>query len=356
MKFNCLLFFFILAFVNLSAQTTYNFTGNGNWSVPSNWSSNTIPPNRLPSGSTIIINPQPGDSCVLNVVHKNLPGSNFVIASAAKFIVPGGIGVYSDSTDLVTKVKKILHPIDSVGLLCFGCPIIITQKSDYYIYDSLNRIKIRKSILTTFSNNPITIDTVSELNYIYEGNDSKIISYTSSTGNTQLFYYDALNRLIKDSAQNPLNVLGKIVRTYSYNLDTIFQTQTVIQTNGIELLKDTMITVGNNITFERLKYTNPPLTVTINNNFTFSPYRNPYSYVNNFPIFGSDYRTTSLLFTYNMNYSDRSTYNQAYQNNHKINNYPNYLNQFTIGLDAYGRVISSSNNYTGNKVTTFEYY
>ena len=57
-----------------------------------------------------------------------------------------------------------------------------------------------------------------------------------------------------------------------------------------------------------------------------------------------------------MRYADRSTYNQVHRNDLQFRNNPIYNSQFTIGLDAYGRVITSSNTYTGNRATTFEYY
>jgi hypothetical protein len=283
-----------------------------------------------------------------------LPGSNFIIASGAKFIIPGGIGGYSDSVDLVTKLKKVLYPIDSATPLCEECQPIVTQLTDDYIYDSLNRLKTRKFIKTTLSNTPITLDTVAIYHYFYDSNN-RISNYTYGSNN-QLLYYDSLNRLVKDSAQNPSNSAGMIVRIYSYNQDTIFQTQNIINPIGFETLKDTMIKIGDNITFERIKYTSPSSSVSMLNNFTFTAYRNPYSYVNNFSLLGSDYRSTSLLFIYNMNYSDRSTYNQVHRNDLKFRNSPIYNSQFTIGLDAYGRVTSSSNTYTGNRITTFQYY
>ncbi len=349
-----ILFIFIAS--NASAQTTYNFTGNGKWSTPSNWSNNTVPPSVLPSGSTIIISPSPGDSCVLNLVHRNLPGSNFIITNGARFIVPGGIGYYNDSINAITKLKKVFYPRDTVATLCLECPVNIAQQSEYYIYDSMNRLKTKKTISTIFSNNPIIIDTIGEINYNYFGNSNTIVSYTSTNGNTQLLYYDTLNKLIKDSAQNPLNVTGKIVRTYRYNADTIFQIQSVVNTNGLETLIDTMIMQGNNITFERSRYSNQSFIVRDFRQFTFSPYRNPYSYVNNFSILGSEYRKTTFLFSYNWENSERVTYNQVFSANLNQYNNPNPNAIFTIGIDNYGRVVSSSNTYTGNKATTFEYY
>jgi hypothetical protein len=45
----------------LNAQTTYTFTGSGNWNVAANWDANGIPPNPLPSGDEIIIQGTPSN-------------------------------------------------------------------------------------------------------------------------------------------------------------------------------------------------------------------------------------------------------------------------------------------------------
>lgn len=73
------------------SQTTYTFTGNGNWSVATNWSNNTIPPNPLPDGSIIYITPSPGDSCVLDVSQTISPGANLIIGAGANFVLSGGV-------------------------------------------------------------------------------------------------------------------------------------------------------------------------------------------------------------------------------------------------------------------------
>ncbi len=46
---------------------SYVFTGNGYWTIESNWLGNLIPPAVLPSGKTITINPAEGGECILNI-------------------------------------------------------------------------------------------------------------------------------------------------------------------------------------------------------------------------------------------------------------------------------------------------
>jgi glucose/arabinose dehydrogenase len=45
----------------------YTFTGNGNWTDPTNWSNNTVPPSNSLTGSIIAIRPVVGGQCIVNV-------------------------------------------------------------------------------------------------------------------------------------------------------------------------------------------------------------------------------------------------------------------------------------------------
>ena len=49
------------------APATYRFTGNGAWSLESNWQDNRIPPAGLPAGQQIIIDPESGGECLLDI-------------------------------------------------------------------------------------------------------------------------------------------------------------------------------------------------------------------------------------------------------------------------------------------------
>ncbi|MES2430092.1 MAG: alpha-amylase family glycosyl hydrolase [Bacteroidota bacterium] len=68
--------------VYLNQQPKYIFTGNGNWTTATNWTNNVVPPNPLPYGSEIIINPtNNADECILNL------GVQQVISQGAKITV-----------------------------------------------------------------------------------------------------------------------------------------------------------------------------------------------------------------------------------------------------------------------------
>jgi hypothetical protein len=70
-----------------AVAVTYTFTGNGNWDQPVNWSNGTIPPAHLPSGSSIVINPEGDGQCILNVSQVISPGGKLTISQGKKFVV-----------------------------------------------------------------------------------------------------------------------------------------------------------------------------------------------------------------------------------------------------------------------------
>ncbi|MBL0357948.1 MAG: carboxylesterase family protein [Chitinophagaceae bacterium] len=63
---------------------TFTFNGNGNWNVPANWLNNRVPVSPVSAAVHIIISPQTGGSCILNVP--------VTISSTAQLtVVPGAI-------------------------------------------------------------------------------------------------------------------------------------------------------------------------------------------------------------------------------------------------------------------------
>ena len=64
-----------------ACTVTYVFTGNGYWTEASNWQAGAIPPAVLPGGQTIIVNPQSGGECILNVSQTISAGATFVLQS-----------------------------------------------------------------------------------------------------------------------------------------------------------------------------------------------------------------------------------------------------------------------------------
>jgi hypothetical protein len=90
----------------LKAQTiTYNFTGNGDWSIAANWSNNTIPPAVLPAGSQININPSAGGQCILNTVETIAPGASFIVGQNASLRVTGNL-ILQPATPLPGTIDK----------------------------------------------------------------------------------------------------------------------------------------------------------------------------------------------------------------------------------------------------------
>lgn len=81
----------LVNFFTIAFSQVYTFTGNGDWSIAGNWANQTIPPASLPSGSTIVISPKAGDSCVLNTLQVILPGGIITVSPGAKFIVHGSV-------------------------------------------------------------------------------------------------------------------------------------------------------------------------------------------------------------------------------------------------------------------------
>jgi len=96
------------------SQTTYTFNGNGNWTVPSNWSNNTIPPSPLLTGSTIYISPAVGGSCILNITQIISTGANLIVATGANFIIPGNIIMNADPTIIICNQDWMTKNLETV--------------------------------------------------------------------------------------------------------------------------------------------------------------------------------------------------------------------------------------------------
>lgn len=71
---------------------TYIFTGTGDWNVPANWAGNTVPPNPLPAGNEIIIDPSAGD-CILNISQTISPGAKLRVSKNKNLLLPGNLTV-----------------------------------------------------------------------------------------------------------------------------------------------------------------------------------------------------------------------------------------------------------------------
>lgn len=76
------------------ADTLYKFTGNGSWSVASNWLNGKIPPTVLPSCSEILVDPVAGGESVLSYQQVISTGAKFSVTPGKKFILYGKLLMY----------------------------------------------------------------------------------------------------------------------------------------------------------------------------------------------------------------------------------------------------------------------
>ncbi len=71
-----------------SSTTIYSFIGNGNFTNAANWLNNQLPPNPLPSGAEIIIDPAGTGQCILNATYTVNPGGKFSVIAGKKLLIP----------------------------------------------------------------------------------------------------------------------------------------------------------------------------------------------------------------------------------------------------------------------------
>lgn len=69
----------------------YTFIGSGNWSNQANWQNGIMPPNPLPSGSSIFINPSGTAECILNVPQTINTGASLNVEPGKRFRVNGNL-------------------------------------------------------------------------------------------------------------------------------------------------------------------------------------------------------------------------------------------------------------------------
>jgi len=75
-------------FISKTVEPIFTFSGNGNWSNISNWNNSLMPPASLRAGYTIVIDPAPGGTCILNTPQSILSGANIVIKSGKNLLLP----------------------------------------------------------------------------------------------------------------------------------------------------------------------------------------------------------------------------------------------------------------------------
>jgi hypothetical protein len=72
-------------------NTIYTFSGNGNWNVAANWQDNRIPASPVIAGSHIIIRPQSGGNCIVNVPVTVQAGAGVTIVPGASVQLLGNL-------------------------------------------------------------------------------------------------------------------------------------------------------------------------------------------------------------------------------------------------------------------------
>jgi subtilisin-like proprotein convertase family protein len=72
---------------------SYTFTGDGNWSVASNWVNNLVPPATLPYGATININHIVKGKCILDVTQHISAGASIIVLTGKNLLVPGALTI-----------------------------------------------------------------------------------------------------------------------------------------------------------------------------------------------------------------------------------------------------------------------
>jgi len=80
--------------ITVNTGYTYQFTGNGNWSLSGNWMGGNFPPNPLPLCSKIIVSPSTGNTCILDVPQTISSGANLTVTTGTNFIINGNITIH----------------------------------------------------------------------------------------------------------------------------------------------------------------------------------------------------------------------------------------------------------------------
>lgn len=86
---------FLGAFKRLPGTSgrVYVFNGDGLWNNPANWTYSLVPPNPLPNGSTIIVDPAPGSTSILNTPQSINPGGSINVKTGSKLIIQGNLNI-----------------------------------------------------------------------------------------------------------------------------------------------------------------------------------------------------------------------------------------------------------------------
>lgn len=69
-------------------DNVYRFTGNGDFSIATNWDCGTVPPNPLPENTLVIIDPEVNGRCNLDIQYVVSPKAKFTVAQGKELLLP----------------------------------------------------------------------------------------------------------------------------------------------------------------------------------------------------------------------------------------------------------------------------
>ena len=252
------------------------------------------------------------------------------------------------------KVKTIHYQKDSGGIPETPNDIYTSQNVDSFIYDANNRLIVRYYLQVQGRPlyNTVTIDTTNKFVYTYASNNSNLItSYTercyATTGTIKIWNlnhvlkYDVNDRIVLDSVTNPLGYNNKVT-TFNYAGNM------VIEHNDGWYSIDTLTFNGNDLLNEKMENDSTYI------KFTSSVYVSPFTYINNYKLWKSDYQNGLGSFLIFYPYT-RSYFMPSYVST----NSNGYIENFFINpvVDSLGRVVSSTTVFgSSRKITTYEYY
>jgi hypothetical protein len=71
----------------------YTFTGNGHWSVASNWANGIVPPPIVPANTEIIISPANNGECIVDIPQQIPAGAKLTVKAGKKLRLPGNLRI-----------------------------------------------------------------------------------------------------------------------------------------------------------------------------------------------------------------------------------------------------------------------
>lgn len=204
---------FLFCYQLLSAQTTFTFIGNGNWSDALNWLNSTKPPTPILPNSIINIQPATGGQCIVDVPVTIPATATLNVTAGSQFVILGNLTVLSNNS-YRTRLKKVWQ--------IYGTAAGDTAAAITYWYDDQNRLI--QTVDCEFRGS--TLDTASReiAIYNYNGNDTlayRRIRINRSYTDTSYYSFYPDGRKASDSVTYYQPSFGYSVQKFSYNGDSI---------------------------------------------------------------------------------------------------------------------------------------